>query len=41
MIPFFETLEYEYETQKRFREMAFLTKGLKITITDTRDSGKY
>ncbi len=35
----FETLEYEYETlEKRFREMAFLTKGLKINITDSRDS---
>ena len=35
----FETLEYEYETlEKRFREMAFLTKGLKINITDNRDS---
>ncbi len=35
----FETLEYEYETlETRFREMAFLTKGLKIIITDLRDS---
>ncbi len=34
----FETLEYEYETlENRFREMAFLTKGLKITLKDTRD----
>lgn len=33
----FETLEYEYETlEKRFREMAFLTKGLRITIEDKR-----
>ena len=33
----FETLNYEYEVlEKRFREMAFLTKGLKITIEDTR-----
>ena len=33
----FETLEYEYEVlEKRFREMAFLTKGLKITIEDRR-----
>ena len=33
----FETLDYEYEVlEKRFREMAFLTKGLKITIEDTR-----
>ena len=34
----FETLEYEYETlEERFREIAFLTKGLKINITDLRD----
>ena len=34
----FETLEYEYEVlENRFREMAFLTKGLKITIEDLRD----
>ncbi len=33
----FETLEYEYEVlEKRFREMAFLTKGLKISIEDKR-----
>lgn len=33
----FETLEYEYEVlEDRFREMAFLTKGLKISITDKR-----
>lgn len=33
----FETLEYEYQTlENRFREIAFLTKGLKITIEDTR-----
>ncbi len=33
----FETLEYEYDVlEKRFREMAFLTKGLKITIEDKR-----
>jgi len=33
----FETLEYEYETlENRFREMAFLTKGLKITVEDLR-----
>ena len=33
----FETLEYEYEVlENRFREMAFLTKGLKITIQDMR-----
>ena len=34
----FETLEYEYETlETRFREIAFLTKGLKINIQDLRD----
>ena len=33
----FETLEYEYEVlEKRFREMAFLTKGLRITLIDLR-----
>ena len=33
----FETLEYDYETlETRFREIAFLTKGLKITIEDKR-----
>ncbi len=33
----FETLEYDYETlETRFREIAFLTKGLKITIEDQR-----
>lgn len=39
----FETREYEYEVlEKRFREMAFLTKGLKITFEDkrTEDSKK-
>ncbi len=33
----FETLEYEYEVlEKRFREMAFLTKGLRIKVEDLR-----
>lgn len=33
----FETLEYEYEVlENRFREMAFLTKGLRIVIEDLR-----
>ena len=33
-----ETLEYEYEVlENRFREMAFLTKGLKITLEDLRE----
>jgi DNA gyrase subunit B len=34
----FESLDYEYEVlEKRFREMAFLTKGLKITVEDKRE----
>ena len=34
----FETRNYDYETlETRFREIAFLTKGLKITLEDTRD----
>jgi len=33
----FETLEYEFETlAQRLREMAFLNKGLKLTIQDNR-----
>ncbi|MFR8144203.1 MAG: DNA topoisomerase (ATP-hydrolyzing) subunit B [Clostridia bacterium] len=33
----FETLEYDYEIlEDRFREMAFLTKGLKISVEDLR-----
>ena len=33
----FETREFDYEVlEKRFREMAFLTKGLKITFEDKR-----
>ena len=33
----FETLEYEYDVlETRFREIAFLTKGLKINIQDLR-----
>ncbi|MCI8760835.1 MAG: DNA topoisomerase (ATP-hydrolyzing) subunit B [Clostridia bacterium] len=34
----FETTDYEYDVlEKRFREIAFLTKGLKITIEDKRE----
>ena len=34
----FETTDYDYETlEDRFREMAFLTKGLYISIEDLRD----
>lgn len=33
----FETTEFNYDTLRiRFREMAFLNKGIKITITDKR-----
>ena len=33
----FETLEYEYSVlENRFREMAFLTKGLRIVVEDKR-----
>ncbi|WP_375001296.1 DNA topoisomerase (ATP-hydrolyzing) subunit B [Aeromicrobium sp. CTD01-1L150] len=36
----FETTHYSFETLKsRFREMAFLNKGLQITIHDERDLG--
>ena len=34
----FETTDYSYETlEERFREMAFLTKGLSISIEDLRE----
>lgn len=34
----FETLEYEYNVlENRFREMAFLTKGLRIDLEDLRE----
>ena len=34
----FETLDYDYATlEERFREIAFLTKGLKINIEDLRE----
>ena len=36
----FESIEYDYATlETRFREMAFLTKGLRITFTDERGEG--
>ncbi len=38
----FETLEYNYETlETRFREIAFLTKGLKINIEDLREDSEH
>ena len=37
----FETQKFDYETlETRFREMAFLTKGLKITFEDKRNPEK-
>ncbi len=37
---FQETIIYEYEIiRSRLREMAFLTKGLKISLTDLREEG--
>jgi DNA gyrase subunit B len=34
----FETIEFDYETLRaRFQQMAFLNKGLQITLTDERD----
>jgi len=36
----FETTHYDFETlARRFQEMAFLNKGLTITLTDERDLG--
>ncbi|MFE4590709.1 DNA topoisomerase (ATP-hydrolyzing) subunit B [Streptomyces laurentii] len=37
----FETVEYSFETlARRFQEMAFLNKGLTLTLTDERESAK-
>lgn len=37
----FETTEYSFETlSRRFQEMAFLNKGLRINLTDERDTAK-
>lgn len=37
----FETTDYSFETlSRRFQEMAFLNKGLKINLTDERESAK-
>ena len=36
----FETIDYERATlEQRFREMAFLTKGLRIDFADERGEG--
>ena len=35
----FETVDFDYETlRRRFQQMAFLNKGLRITLTDERES---
>src|SRR5690606_3512550 len=37
----FETTDYSFETlSRRFQEMAFLNKGLRINLTDERESAK-
>ena len=37
----FETLDYDFETlEQRLRETAFLTRGLRIALTDERGEGK-
>jgi DNA gyrase subunit B len=37
----FEELEYDYDTlAQRLRELAFLNKGIRITIADEREGGK-
>ncbi|KIF75521.1 DNA gyrase subunit B [Streptomyces sp. 150FB] len=37
----FESTEYSFETlSRRFQEMAFLNKGLRLTLTDERESAK-
>ncbi|CAM5331423.1 DNA topoisomerase (ATP-hydrolyzing) subunit B [Streptomyces hirsutus] len=37
----FETTEYSFETlSRRFQEMAFLNKGLRINLADERESAK-
>lgn len=38
----FETMDYNFDTlSSRLRELAFLNKGIKITITDERDSREH
>jgi DNA gyrase subunit B len=37
----FETVEFDYETLRtRFQQMAFLNKGLRISLTDEREEGR-
>lgn len=37
----FDELEYDYDTlSQRLRELAFLNKGIRITLTDEREGGK-
>ncbi len=37
----FDSIEFNFDTiKKRLRELAFLTKGLKISLTDERQAGK-
>ncbi|MDU2417670.1 DNA topoisomerase (ATP-hydrolyzing) subunit B [Negativicoccus succinicivorans] len=39
---FTESVEFSFDTlASRFRELAFLNKGLRITLTDERDDEKY
>jgi len=38
----FETVDFDYETLRaRFQQMAFLNKGLRITLTDERESADF
>ena len=37
----FETVDFDYETLRtRFQQMAFLNKGVRITLTDEREEGR-
>src|SRR5699024_9859120 len=38
----FETVDFDYETLRaRFQQMAFLNKGLRITLTDEREAADF
>lgn len=38
----FDTVEFDYDTLRtRFQQMAFLNKGLRITLSDERESAEY